>query len=791
MAELSKSEILQSKPIGEGLNTFRDSYNTTWTDIPELLDAVGHMHIGDGGLKNLVIDLILALQNLPAAHLLPSPNGRGVLRDDLLRFFSLVVSNDFNIRSVISLLNKVIDKAPDADIWGVVCDLVTQSTPPPRPLPYPNQTPISFNTGSLANTSEYRKHFDGALKDELDSSLYIDIPNFFDTFFGELMNLESVARAVFKKCQEDENPLYKEGEGGGWRDWPEDAQEEKVLKWFKERIDMFLEFAKECGSTPEVRRRPLGQPTQHLSGSTTRRKLDVGFANDTKINESSRYDWSQILVPGELKSNPNADRRNDTWLDLARYARHVLTAQDTRRFVLGFTLCGSIMRLWEFDRLGGIASPPFDINKEGLQFVSAILGYLWMNKEQLGFDPTIFELDGKRYMEITRNGRTERLVLIELMKRHSSVASRATTCWKAYCDRDKSKTTLVIKDSWQYPERGEEGILLRDATEKGVVNVARYYHHETVCVGGKDDDINGNVRKGLDIMKATDAFRHALATSNAENTMPPPSTSGSRSRSTARKRSSSSLNAPLPPNKRSCSTSPHADKGCSEPPNRIHRRVILRDYGKYIYKASSRVAMLAALEGTITGHESLRDLTGTIQSDVSIGNLMMNEEEDNSSWQSFLIDLDLAIKENREGPSGAPSKTGTRAFMAIGALYGEEHSFMHDLESFFWVLFWICIHYTGPNGESRVVSKFEKWNYAHTDELAEIKSGIVVHEGDFIKTVSQNFTPYYQSFIPWVNRLRKVVFPEGKRWERKELTLYSQMKAVLEKARSDPEVSVE
>ncbi|KAI9766362.1 MAG: hypothetical protein M1840_006626 [Geoglossum simile] len=86
-------------------------------------------------------------------------------------------------------------------------------------------------------------------------------------------------------------------------------------------------------------------------------------------------------MPGELKSNPNADKRNDTWLDLARYARHVLTAQDTHQFVLGFTLCESIMRLWEFDRLGGIASPPFDINKEGLQFVSAILGYLWMNKE--------------------------------------------------------------------------------------------------------------------------------------------------------------------------------------------------------------------------------------------------------------------------------------------------------------------------------------------------------------------------------------------------------------------------
>ncbi|KAI9777129.1 MAG: hypothetical protein M1839_009085 [Geoglossum umbratile] len=242
---LSKSEIIKSKPIGGGLNDFRDLYNTARTDIPELSDAVGHMHISDEGeihrldakyllmyidLKNLVLDLVLALQNLPAARLLPSPNGRGILLGDLSRFISLVVSNDLDIKSVIPLLNKVVDKAPDADIWDAVYGLVTESTPPPRPLPYPNQTPISFNTGSLANTSEYRKHFDGALKDELDSSLYIDIPNFFDTFFGELMNLESVARAVFKKCKEDENPLYKEGEGGGWRDWPEDAQEEKVLK---------------------------------------------------------------------------------------------------------------------------------------------------------------------------------------------------------------------------------------------------------------------------------------------------------------------------------------------------------------------------------------------------------------------------------------------------------------------------------------------------------------------------------------------------------------------------------
>src|SRR2546423_7049356 len=60
---------------------------------------------------------------------------------------------------------------------------------------------------------------------------------------------------------------------------------------------------------------------------------------------------------------------------------------------------------------------------------------------------------------------------------------------------------------------------------------------------------------------------------------------------------------------------------------------------------------------------------------------------------------------------GARGKTGTRAFMAIGVLLDKKHSFRHDLESFFWVLFWICVHYSSPNEESRVVPRFEKWNY--------------------------------------------------------------------------------
>ena len=125
------------------------------------------------------------------------------------------------------------------------------------------------------------------------------------------------------------------------------------MTWFADLCEKLAPFAEHHRSNPAYRPRPLPQPNKPIKGSTGERKLDVGFVNDTKADKDSRCHWRQILVPGELRSNPLADKASKAWLDLGTYARDVLAAQDTRRFVLGFTLCGSLMRIWEFDRLGG------------------------------------------------------------------------------------------------------------------------------------------------------------------------------------------------------------------------------------------------------------------------------------------------------------------------------------------------------------------------------------------------------------------------------------------------------
>ena len=797
MTEQTRSNVIKSYPLGNGLDAFRASFHRICDEnnlLPspnavERFSREGNLITSNRGrnvplttkidLQNCVLILLSALQTHPAARHLRSRSGK-TLFTELSRLNTLVTSDDFDFDCITPLIRSTHDDTlDDAVIWGHVLRAVTEPTPPPRPVPSSiQQTPLSQNTSGLVNSSEFRQGVDIVLKAELEP-LYAGIPHFHKTFFGDVPYLDTVSQDVFRRCSEGDNPLFRVG----WNGWPTDAQESDVLAWFRDLIPKLEALADDRLSSPSAQRKLLAQPKTPLEGSTSKRSMDIGFISDNiKFKPDaadSRYRWSHILVAGELKRNPKADTSSTAWIDLARYAREVLAAQDTRRFVLGFTLCGSLMRVWEFDRLGGIASERFDINKEdgALQFVTTILGFLRMNEELLGFDPTIVTSGDRQYIEIERNDVKERLVIDEVMQRARCVAGRATTCWKAHPEGDP-QTLLVIKDSWQYTDRDEEGELLREATHKGVAHVASYYHHMTVRIRDAEDDIRQNVRRGLDITKATNHRPGVgMQSSSVSAAMAPRQ---GRSTGAGAKRPSSETGSSLPPSKRCCSTS-SLKAGVDTQTNRVHRRVIIRDYGKPIYSASTHSKLLVALEHCIDGHQSLYK-AGFLHRDISVNNLMINEEEQNPSLRAFLIDLDLAIRTTRVESSGARGKTGTRAFMAIGALLGEEHSFMHDLESFFWVLFWICIHYDGP-AKSRVVTRFEKWNYVDTEELAGMKLGVVAKEAIFLKTTSDNVTEYYAPLIPVLNKLRKVVFPGDKPWDREDERLYSQMTNILQRGR--------
>jgi hypothetical protein len=65
-----------------------------------------------------------------------------------------VNADNFEIERIIPLLKAVLHKESDDAIWNTVYDAVAESTPPPRTTSSFQQTPVSINTGSFANSTD-------------------------------------------------------------------------------------------------------------------------------------------------------------------------------------------------------------------------------------------------------------------------------------------------------------------------------------------------------------------------------------------------------------------------------------------------------------------------------------------------------------------------------------------------------------------------------------------------------------------------------------------------------------
>jgi hypothetical protein len=137
-------------------------------------------------------------------------------------------------------------------------------------------------------------------------------------------------------------------------------------------------------------------------------------------------------------------------------------------------------------------------------------------------------------------------------------------------------------------------------------------------------------------------------------------------------------------------------------PNRLHRRIIL-ERGKVIRDipfTSSRQLLLCLCDA-IRGHRELLTKANIFHRDISINNIVLADTPLADEYTGFLIDLDLAVRIASTGasaeearPKPAPKRTGTFEFMSIEMLYaqpGFTHCYYDDLQSFFFVLLWLCL----------------------------------------------------------------------------------------------------
>lgn len=748
-----------------------------------------------------MLDLIQALMIEPAARILPSRIAGRTLSGDLALLYGHLDTNQPNtlvIRLVIPLVDHIIKNKLDApirndeDIWLAVFDLVAftnlkQATPPIAFNKAILDTPLRSSSASQRGAEQTHDEVDQRIIEELTGRVFYDVKGFYDRYL-QGKDWSNKAGDICTKS------MTQHAEGR-WSGWPEPSDEGPFFDWFMKFQDTVLNG---------LGRRYYTSANKVLRGSEADRKLDIFLAPANVALPNSEHDWSNVLVIGEHKSNPNEDQHTKTLIQLAGYAREVFGSQPDRRFIPGFTICGSLMRLWVFDRSGPYSSEKFDIHKEPKRFVKALAGYAIMTDTELGLNTFIKRDELGRYII----AHDVKIYLedkpIALQK---AIVCRGTTCYrgKRLVSRDWD---YVVKFAWPSDKRYWEGDLLKLAKERGVTGIATWFNHEQITVDSDPDTIS-HFRRDMDFdkpkklsnkaswvdtgaessrvsMRRSRRARSKSSMSRFKGLGTSPSsatTSSGRKRkeaegfvgSSVRKRSKSSDSRSGLAKVQTKEYEPgtaivysiqetESDSlaGCQSETygNRIHCCLVTSPAGRPLQDYQSVTELLEALRDAIKGHKSLLENGRILHRDISEKNIIITEPATEGDPKGMLIDLDLA-KELESLRGGASYRTGTMQFMAIEVLQGKGHTYRHDLESFFYVFIWVCIRYgqdtVNSTLEASATSRLRRWYTGTYTDIADTKIGHM--DKNVFENIIAEFAVKFETLKQLARKLRHVIFP--------------------------------
>ncbi|KMU76588.1 hypothetical protein CISG_05731 [Coccidioides immitis RMSCC 3703] len=193
--------------------------------------------------------------------------------------------------------------------------------------------------------------------------------------------------------------------------------------------------------------------------------------------------------------------------------------------------------------------------------------------------------------------------------------------------------------------------------------------------------------------------------------------------------------------------------------NRVLRCLLISPAGRPIYKYESPLELLKALRDAIKAHRSLYLDGNILHRDISENNIIITDPEKAGGHSGMLIDLDLA-KEVGSERSGARHQTGTMEFMAIEVLLNIDHTYRHDLESFFYVLIWQCARNGWGKDNHPKDSKLRAWYTGNYEDIANAKLGHMSKaENMGFGFILREFPPKFRGVVPLCRVLRDILFP--------------------------------
>ena len=703
MASLSHNErnIIAEHPLDRCLDHLQEPLRKAEQNFrPGPISYSDTIKDQDQGLRKTVSRLISTLLGHEVALDLQSKTGSGDVASELSALFRRVRNGNFNYEHYRALSHLVVKQASDVDIWRAVFDLITtvsQTTPPTSIPPSFDGTPITVSSSSFQGSEQTRKIIESAMFYEIKGCTYRDVDGFFEKYFeGRPWSCKS--KAIY-------NAMKKQYRSGRWIDFPDPPDEDAVWDWLSSFQDTHLSDSRGVLYTTES--------TSDLIGGEAQRQLDL-FIKRRGSEASGKHDWKDVCVLGELKQSKWHLKK--ILLQLARYIRDAFTAQPTRRFIHGFFLHGTIMELWVFDRSGPYSSGEFDIHEEPEKFIRAIAGYAMMDDDELGLD-TFTELDDTgRFITISKDeiGKKSKMQLDKVpFVKQRAVVCRGTTCFRS------SDQANVVKFSWTSDKRPPEVDHLRLAREKDVEGIAKLTGYQGITSISE-------LRSGLTFLSPYQ-FRDGTASAStsfsqtqlSQSFGPMQNLSISKTpskrkrpgdeRGSQKRSRSNSQRSKLSQQYEAAQTSGEPavslyESDDSKYSNRIFGCLVIAPAGRALSEFTQRPQptnsvlsaireLLTTLRDSIRAHRSLYLKGNILHRDISENNIIITNPDETGGFSGMLIDLDLA-KVLGSGRSGARHQTGTMEFMAIEVLLGIDHTYRHDLESFFYVLLWICARRT-------------------------------------------------------------------------------------------------
>ena len=688
------------------------------------------------------------------------------IASELATLFRRIRNGDFVYDHYRPLVKLVIDQKPDLEIWSAVFDLTTtlhRVTPPASVPAGLDDTPVTHTSASQQGAEQSRKLVEQRLFEEIKHCLYRSVEGFVEKHF-EGKDWTSRALEIYKKIKDRHRD-------GRWTDFPDPPMQDGVVDWWFQFQDEFL--------SNEQHRYYKTSSSKELTGAEARRQIDL-FVKRNKGGSETVHDLKDVKVIGELKQS-NRDKKG-TFLQISRYVRDIFSCQPTRRYVPAFTLCGREMEVWIFDRSGPYGPGPFDIHDEPERFIRVIVGYLMMDDEELGLDTFTQQDSAGRFITLEQGD--EKLMKLRLepsaLVYQRAIVCRGTSCFLAKTPNSESHN-CVAKFSWTSDRRRPEVDLLSVACQRGVKGIANLIGHQKITTIAE-------MRSGL-MFGNPYSFRgpHSVATSSQSfsQSQQPSFVSGSFNKlqglsitqSPPGKRKS--VDVGRKPSKRSRSNSQRSSQqnkvayaveeaqetslfGPDIGPydNRAFRCLVVSPAGRPIRKHESPLELLEAFCDAIKAHKSLY-LTGNIlHRDISENNIIITDPK-KDGFHGMLIDLDLA-KELGSGRSGARCRTGTMEFMAIEVLLGIAHTYRHDLESFFYVLIWLCgcrgWDFAGRTKDRPEDSILIDWYTGTFRNIATAKRGHMQIDG-FEVILDEFPQPEFDYIKPLCKELRGILFP--------------------------------